>query len=93
MAQPRDPSDFNECVSKEELTAFLNQQRHANEEHTRMLNGLRQSIQDLITRVNDLELQRPQRNDDDGLEHVTDDDLGDDDLSSFGEQDVRGDGR
>ena len=74
MSGDGSPSDFKDCVSKEELNKAL-------QDHTRLLTDIRTSIANLVTRVNDLELRQPPQDDD----HSHDDD--DDDTNNGDQED------
>jgi hypothetical protein len=67
------PTDFNECVSKGELTTFMTEQRNLMTELTRNVNNL-------VTRIEQLEQRPPPHRaaDDDA------DDFGDDDTDADG---------
>ena len=72
------PTDFNDCVSKGELTAFITEQRNLMTELTRNVNNL-------VTPIEQIE-QRPQS-------HHGDDEDADGDLSDHEDVDDDGDAR
>jgi len=72
------PTDFNDCVSKSELTTFITKQRNLMTELTR-------NVINLVTRIEQIE-QRPQS-------HHGDDEDADGDLSNHEDMDDDGDAR
>jgi hypothetical protein len=67
------PTDFNECVSKGELTTFMTEQRNLMTELTRNVNNL-------VTRIEQLEHRPPPHHADD------------EDVDDFGDEDANADG-
>jgi len=72
------PTDFNDCVSKGELTAFITEQRN-------LMNELTRNVNNLVTRIEQIE-QRPQS-------YHGDDEDADRDLSDHEDVDDDGDAR
>jgi hypothetical protein len=52
------PTDFNDCVSKGELTSFITEQRKFNDEQRHLMAELTRNMNNLVTRIAQVE-QRP----------------------------------
>ena len=69
------PTDFNECVSKGELTTFMTEQRNLMTELTRNVNNL-------VTRIEQIEQRPPPYRADDDEDDVDSDNVDISDLDS-----------